>query len=464
MQKTTNLLNMWKQRNLTIKGRVTVIKSLVFPIVLFIAAFLFVPKKYIKELDTLFYNFVWPGGKHHVKQNVMIQSLENGGIKMPDLLCYTEALQMMWIKRILSKNNSYATTKYILKTDELNIFFQYKNNIKFLHPMPPFYENALRTWFLLHNKSPINSAEIRGEYLWNNENILIENKPAKSIKLHKKGINHIVDIVNNDGSFKSVEHLSNTFNTNVDAYYYHCLKSAIPTQWLQVLRGTPMTNIDNTVNINVMIGENYISIKKLYNKDIYNELIEHKLVRPVCYFKWESVYFYANLDWSLINLIPYCSTRETALQSLQFQIIHRYFPTKYILHLWGKEEDPYCQLCGDIDTLEHYFCECNTTRDFWTNLKIWVQNEFTFCINFGKLDILFGLPNELNSPELKLFNLIILLGKYHIKKCKQQERSPLVGPFIHLFNQRVSIEKYLCQLENKEESFDILRDYYERIG
>ena len=64
-----------------------------------------------------------------------------------------------------------------------------------------------------------------------------------------------------------------------------------------------------------------------------------------------------------INYVEECTT-ETFLQSLQFKIIHRYFPCNYRLHLWNIVEDSKCTYCNIVDTLNHYFAECQVSRDF----------------------------------------------------------------------------------------------------
>ena len=91
--------------------------------------------------------------------------------------------------------------------------------------------------------------------------------------------------------------------------------------------------------------------------------------RPTCYYKWESEYFDANFDWDLINVIPYESTTETFLQSLQFKIIHRYFPCNYRLHAWNIVEDSKCTSCNIVDTLSHYFAEHQVVKGFWESVR-----------------------------------------------------------------------------------------------
>ena len=66
-----------------------------------------------------------------------------------------------------------------------------------------------------------------------------------------------------------------------------------------------------------------------------------------------------------INLIPYECTTKTCLLSVQFKNIQRFFFTcNYNLRLWATVDSNKYANCNaiDIDTLNRYFVECESTR------------------------------------------------------------------------------------------------------
>ena len=73
---------MWKSRNLSIKGKITIIRSQAIPIILYSASVLYTPPEVSQEVDHIFFYFLWPNKKHHVKKKVLIQSIADGGLKM----------------------------------------------------------------------------------------------------------------------------------------------------------------------------------------------------------------------------------------------------------------------------------------------------------------------------------------------------------------------------------------------
>ena len=53
----TTVLNIWRQRDLSIKGKITILKTLAMPVMSYVCKMLFVPDVIIKEIDILCLNF-----------------------------------------------------------------------------------------------------------------------------------------------------------------------------------------------------------------------------------------------------------------------------------------------------------------------------------------------------------------------------------------------------------------------
>ena len=64
------LLHSWKKRELTLFGKISVLKQLALPKILFSMSMLYTPDHIIKELNKIFFNFLW-GKREFVKRNTM---------------------------------------------------------------------------------------------------------------------------------------------------------------------------------------------------------------------------------------------------------------------------------------------------------------------------------------------------------------------------------------------------------
>ena len=95
------LLNIGYSRGLSLYGKVTVIKSLVVPKVVYISSLMSIPKDIITELNHLLFKFMW-NGTDKVTRLSTINEYDRGGLKMIDLDCMIKSLRLTWLKRILS--------------------------------------------------------------------------------------------------------------------------------------------------------------------------------------------------------------------------------------------------------------------------------------------------------------------------------------------------------------------------
>ena len=185
--------------------------------------------------------------------------------------------------------------------------------------------------------------------------------------------------------------------------FYNGLRSSIPRRWLDLLAIT--NNIDKFIvekpqSLIIKLNDKYLELRKVTCRQFYWGEIKIISERPTCYFKWESVYFFADFDWDLINIIPYEYTSDTYLQSIHYKIIHRYFPCKYQLNTWNTEDSNNCTYCQEIDTLSHAACQLQEKcreqhRDLYTTF-IDLTKAFDTVSRAGLWKIMakFGCPDK----------------------------------------------------------------------
>ena len=75
---------MWKWRNLTILGRIQIVKTFIVPIFMYRAGSISLDKEVIKEANSIIFDFTWKG-KDKVKRSSLVSEIETGGLKAPHL-------------------------------------------------------------------------------------------------------------------------------------------------------------------------------------------------------------------------------------------------------------------------------------------------------------------------------------------------------------------------------------------
>ena len=72
ISKMKQTLQVWKQRHLSLKGKVTVINNLALAPLIYIASAIAVPERVINEVNSIVYEFLWDSRKSKIAKNVII--------------------------------------------------------------------------------------------------------------------------------------------------------------------------------------------------------------------------------------------------------------------------------------------------------------------------------------------------------------------------------------------------------
>ncbi len=78
-----NLLQIWKQRTLTIKRKITIVNTLVLSPLIYVSSLIDTPPEALKVIHDIIQNFIWEGKTAKIAQNILIKNIEQGGLKLP---------------------------------------------------------------------------------------------------------------------------------------------------------------------------------------------------------------------------------------------------------------------------------------------------------------------------------------------------------------------------------------------
>ena len=98
------IVNCWKQRGLTLGGRIQVFKSLIFSKLVYASSVQYISGDVVKEICKILKDFIWRGKRPKIKHSTLIGNFENGGLKDIDIESKLKALKLSWIKRLSDSN------------------------------------------------------------------------------------------------------------------------------------------------------------------------------------------------------------------------------------------------------------------------------------------------------------------------------------------------------------------------
>lgn len=176
-----NIIKQWLKRNLIVIGRISVIKTLVLPILNHLIISLPNPSDSVfRNNNEIFYTFVWNSPIHRVKKDVLVNEYLEGGIKMIDLYSFTMALKSLWIRRIFQRDSKWQSILMsdIDKNKLFNYGVQYIKQVC-LHIKNSFWKDVFRAWEMIIDKERNMDYEyFLSSPIWFNNMIRIVNTPV----------------------------------------------------------------------------------------------------------------------------------------------------------------------------------------------------------------------------------------------------------------------------------------------
>ena len=81
------------------RGKIQIINTLIIPQMLYPSTVLAIPKKCIDEYNKAIIKFLWDNKPSKVKYKSLINTIDNGGLKLQDLQSKVDSIKIKWIKQ-----------------------------------------------------------------------------------------------------------------------------------------------------------------------------------------------------------------------------------------------------------------------------------------------------------------------------------------------------------------------------
>ena len=112
------ILNLWKQRWLSLAGKIQTFKSLIASKPVCIATMKGIPQEVLDDLQSIQNEFIWDGKHAKIKHSTLIGKYEEGGFKDVDLQSKFTSCKAIWIRKMVNDMNFHpwvAVANTILK-------------------------------------------------------------------------------------------------------------------------------------------------------------------------------------------------------------------------------------------------------------------------------------------------------------------------------------------------------------
>ena len=91
------VLNQWKSRNLTLIGRICIVKTLAIAKLVYNTSVLTVPANFAEKVNDICFKFIWNFKPDKIKRHTIIGPVDKGGLNMLDFNMVVKSLKTAWV-------------------------------------------------------------------------------------------------------------------------------------------------------------------------------------------------------------------------------------------------------------------------------------------------------------------------------------------------------------------------------
>ena len=321
-------LNRWKGRNLTINGRMIIIKTFAISQLIFSSQFQIIRPKDLRRIEHLCYTFMW-NGRDRVRRTTIKSERQNGGINGIDVESFFRSIAV----RQYIKSNNNLTLSIINNSSVI------REDIKTLARV------TLRRILLKQVLEYDNETEWLGKLP---TTLLV--KPYSIAHKLMESLN-----IGNVGSIKFDNFTRGTANK---------IRRCLPVSILTLIDQGNLTT-HNDMNILLNYENKWFDIKKIQSKTL-NFLIKQNLNKVVVYdpaarynIKSDS-FVNIRATWQHLWLI-----KNPTLRAVRHKILYKDVWCNDKRFKLGISKDDKCIICGNKETTFHQLFECTNARRCW---------------------------------------------------------------------------------------------------
>ena len=455
------LIRTWSCRQLTPYGKVTIVKSLLLSKITHILLSLPSPSpEILKQIDTLFLNFVWSNKPAKFSRSILEAEIRDGGLKLHNLSTFDQSLKLGWLKRYLKSDGKWKIFADLVDFNEIFSFGSAFTERVMEIAQVSFWSDVLKSLKALWKRNVISEkSSVFLTPLWYNDDLRLPLKP----EWLRKGITIIADLLDDNCVFLSLETFQIMFNIKTNFLEYggllRSIRNYIDNHDIPNFKPIRPTNC----LINVILSSDAKGVSNLYRSMYVKN--NNNIVNNIC-TKW---FEKGNLilaphevrdSFSRTNYI----VDDIYLKYIQFRTLHYRYFTNDILVKIGIKDNSVCSMCkSEIDSNFHMLIDCPKTTNLWLEVKNWIRSlgMETYCLT-DRRKILGDLEN---SGQI---NIIILNTKQTIFQCKLDGKVPFLQQVKANVRQSFLHDEYKYTLENKQVLFNrkwsLLIRHYNKVA
>lgn len=401
LQKIKTNIGKWGKLNLTLCGKINVVKMVIAPQFNYISMMLplNIPDHIFKQYDNLIKEFLWAGRKPRFKMNKLFTPKSKGGLSLPNVRLYNLSFELAKIAKHWSGTVSdlgWVTIEQALATPFHPIQVLAQQVTGLVEDRNPVIQHSRGVWAKIHKLHKLSHYKQQYSSLWLNPELKIDKRTVFWKKWVENGIHTINDLYK-AGVLKSFAELSQEYHLQEKGDFWkylqirHCLSKKIQ-----------LTVVDNPIVDCLQSSVNHRA-SGFYNNTVCLTSSSCEHLRLIWQRDLE-----CNIDedtWEHILADSGKYIREVRCKFIQFKILHRFYWTPSRLFRIGLINSSTCWKCKkETGTFLHLIWDCAMVKPFWGKilkfLETWITVNLPLCPRLcllGDKSVIPRLTKEVHS-------------------------------------------------------------------
>ena len=379
------------------------------------------PKMIDSKITSIISDFIWNARKPKIRTSELQMLVENGGVKLANMVARDKSLKIEWVSRLHSEHTDQAMRSVVFKLIgsklinelfwECNLSAEYA---KQFGCKSPFWTSVMIAWSELNFENPETEAKIANQILWYNSLIRIANKPVFFEKWYSIGIIYLKDLMVGK-NIVTYEQLKCKYDNSIDVMDYKAIITAIPSRWKKVVQ-----NIDDSdIECQSLYGQ--MSSMTKWSSKAYHMYIKTfnciDRVQARLHNVLKKTITQDEIVEAFISIKKYMTV--TKYRAFQYRLLHNtILLNDRLIHLSISSTNICSQCHKEKETVSHFFFECDITQRLLNESLIYIakfdHNQKDLHVEMK--NVILGTVTEDPYSFVNLF-FVVLKQKLYACKC-----------------------------------------------
>ena len=434
------LIRIWQLRNLTLIGKITIIKSLLISKFIHILLSLPSPKvSLFVKIDSLFDLFMWNGSTPKFRKKIMENRIEDGGLQYPNIRHIDATMKVSWFKRLYKTVGGWASLPNSLGMSNIYIYGDLYQRKLLCSITNIFWKDTIKALLLINKHQIFHGKEsLLTTPIWYNSHMIA----GINLNWVERGLITINDLMDEDGDILSREDIASKWNVECNFLLHFKLKKKINAICRSQINmfPNPLPQMSHIL-YKVEIGNKG-------NKNIYYNSLGKNLTEIVTLTEKWSHTLNLDIDTQMLHTafkVAKNHSPSVYQHFLQYKLLYRRTVTNKMLKKMKITDSELCLFCKEIETIEHAYLECRNSSNLWSNTVSWVREIHDPHFMISDIEKMVG--STINNH---IVNLITI----SVKDVIYQKRK--TGNIMNVTDVKMCLLKNLSILKSKELSNKIV--------